>query len=120
MFKVTDRPQFRWPVSFKWAADGEFETHSFTAVFRRLPAKELSDMAKAVQESGFGFDERVSFIDRVLVRFEDVEHDGTDEQLRAYMLGDMAIVNALFTTYSAAIQGIETKNFETPPAASSV
>lgn len=116
MFKVTERPQFRWPISFQWAGDGHYENHTFTAVFRRLPAMELADMAQTVQQAGFGFRERVEFVDRVLVRFEDVEHDGTEQELREWMFQDAAIVNALFTTYSAAIQGIEVKNSETPPA----
>ncbi len=117
MFKIKERPQFRWRIEFKWAGDQHYETHEFVAVFRRLPAKELSELAGAVQKSGYGFDERVAFVDAVVVGFDEIEHDGTPQQLRAWMLDDMTIVNALFTTYSQVIQGIEVKNSETPPAA---
>lgn len=118
MFKIKERPQFRWRVEFKWAGNEEFETHRFVAVFRRLPAKELSELANAVQQSGYGFAERVAFVDAVVVGFDEIEHDGTPEQLRTWMLDDVTIVNALFTTYSQVVQGIEVKNSETPPAAS--
>jgi hypothetical protein len=121
MFKVTSRPKFRWRVSFKWAADDNtFETHDFVAIFRRLPSAELAVLAHAIQQSGFGFEERVKFCDAVVEGFDEIEHDGTKEALRAWMFADASIVNALFTEYSHAIQGIETKNSETSPAALSV
>lgn len=116
MFKVTEKPTFRWPVSFKWAANLDFEEHTFIGVFRRLPAAVLAEKAEAVQKDAYSFTSRVAFLDAVVVGFDDVDHDGTPEALREYMFADMAIVNALFTTYSNAIQGIETKNFETPPS----
>jgi len=120
MFKVTDRPLFRWRIKFQWAGNEQFEDHEFVAVFRRLPAKELAEMADKVQKSGYDFDERVKFVDRVTEGFDDIEHDGTPEQLRAWMFADVAIVNALFSTYSSVIQGIDVKNSGTPPAESSV
>lgn len=119
MFKVTNRPKFRWRVSFKWAADNNtFETHEFVAVFRRLPSAELSVLAQGIQSSGFEFGERVKFVNAVTESFDEIDHDGSAEDLRAWMFSDAAIVNALFTSYSSAIQGIETKNSETPPAES--
>lgn len=118
MFKVTNRPKFRWRVSFKWAADNNtFETHQFVAIFRRLPSAELSTLAQGIQASGFEFAERVKFVDAVTEGFDEVDHDGTPAELRTWMFSDASIVNALFTEYSSAIQGIETKNSETPPAA---
>lgn len=105
MFKVTANPTFKWKVKFNWAEDNELVEHSFKAIFKRLPAMKVNEMAATVATEGHSIAAQIVFLKDVLVGFEEVEHDGTEKELMDFMLADGAIVLAMFNAYAAAYLG---------------
>lgn len=103
-FKIVDT--FKWPVTFEYAADGKFKKQSFKAEFKRIPTEEFAELLVHDEEDQAG---RVNMMTKllkvVLVSVEQVEGDGSDEEIMASLISDTTVGNAMLESYTEAMTG---------------
>lgn len=117
MFKIKDNPTFKWRVEYYVPVDFRHEKVVLTVTYRRFKSKQIAEMMKPVLDSGFSLDAAALFCDQICAGFE-VDEDGHDQDtLRDELLSEMPVVKALIIGYNDAMNGVEVKNSETPPAA---
>ncbi len=127
MFKVSRDPKFRRALSIQWKDGGP--VLEMQVVFRRLPLDALLEMISAHDESLKKSSEgptaaadhvrlKASQLRAVIVGVEGSEEaDVSSDDVVDFLLTDLSMVHAMYREYLSSMNGIQTKNFETPPAA---
>ena len=120
-FVISKKQSYAWPVKVKTPNGGKWETHTFTATFKRLPPLDVQDWLKQIAETDLAAEERYDrenrFIDDVLMGWEGVSDDGgiplpfTPEN-KALVMDIIEVRRALFDAFfeSALGKRAEAKN----------
>lgn len=105
MFKVTEAPKLPpVEVEFQWTGDDTF--NKFKVVYNRLRVSEYADLVKQFGNPETDEDASISdMLQRLVSHFEDIEHDGTDDQLREYMFDHIEIATAILRAYTSEVIG---------------
>lgn len=106
MFKISD--SFKWPVEFEYAVNGKLVPQAFTAKFKRLPLEEFADRLSGMEEAkttAGRVGAMKGLLSEVLLDFEEVEFEGDRDNVRAQLIRDTTVANAMFEAYSEAISG---------------
>ncbi len=127
MFKVSRDPKFRRALSIQWEDGGpELEMQ---VVFRRLPLDQYLEMISAHDEafrkSSEGPAAAADYIRLKTIQLRTVivgvegseEAEVSSDDVVDFLLTDLSMVHAMYREYLSSMNGIQTKNSETPPAA---
>lgn len=113
-FKVSDR--FKWPVIFHYAIDGKYQPQKFTAIFKRLPADEFARLLQPIEggTTAQRVEAMIDLLEEIFVDFEEVEHDGSRDDVKRQLIHDTTVSNALLEAYTDGISGGPEKNSKQP------
>jgi hypothetical protein len=100
---------FKWPVEVKEPSEtkpGKFDSHEFTAIFKRLSRSAISDMAEKEEDA---------LLESILVGWEGIEEeDGAPIAFSKKTLGEFADdpywVKAVISAYTATYNEAEVGN----------
>ena len=124
-FILEQTPTFTWPITIKEQVDnGRYRTHSFEAVFKRLPQSRLEDLAINFQQLRHAV-KNDDLIDRIptrevageiLVGWSGIfEADNTtqipySEETKAQLLDVATVAEVLVQTYIESVEKAKAKN----------
>lgn len=124
-FILEQTPTFSWPITIKEQVDnGRYRTHSFEAVFKRLPQSRLEDLAINFQQLRHAV-KNDDLIDRIptrevageiLVGWSGIfEADNTtqipySEETKAQLLDVATVAEVLVQTYIESVEKAKAKN----------
>lgn len=124
-FVLEQSPTFSWPITIREPQDGgRYRTHTFEAVFARLPASRSEEMQLEIQavKAAAARDERIdelpirTFAAEILVGWSGIfEPDNTtqipySESAKARLLEVETVADVLVTTYFECIDKAKAKN----------
>lgn len=124
-FVLEQSPTFSWPITIRETVDnGRYRTHTFEAVFKRLPQSRLEELAIDFQRLRHAVrnDEPIDGIptraiaSEILVGWSGIfEPDNTTqipytEETKAQLLEVATVAEALVTTYIESIEKAKAKN----------
>jgi hypothetical protein len=117
MFKITEKPTFPAPIRFPWSDGEKTVDATFTAHFHYLTIEESQELRKRAKdvpvetEEGEDLDFLITFLKGRLAFVSDIDHDGDDESLRAFLFSYPQIVTAMWVAFNEGQKGDpETKN----------
>lgn len=124
-FILEQTPTFSWPITIREQVDnGRYRTHSFEAVFKRLPQSRLEDLAINFQQLRHAV-KNDDLIDRIptrevageiLVGWSGIfEADNTtqipySEETKAQLLDVATVAEVLVQTYIESVEKAKAKN----------
>jgi hypothetical protein len=124
-FVLEQSPTFSWPITIRERVDaGRYRSHSFEAVFKRLPQSRLEELAISFQQMRHAVknDELISQIPtrevaaEILVGWSGItEPDNTtqipySEETKAQLLEVETVAEMLVQTYIESIEKAKSKN----------